>query len=281
MNITEYIDPKEYPDWRWTRVKGMLKDRVAPTRKDDKYIHRGYRFAKELESCDGSDSAMFSLSMKHRDIGKAIGLNNNRSNRKYYIEALALCWDADEAAIAKYMGESQFTVRYYLKMFFDVRDKLDSVGYICSRIMEPALMRSIQDCKDSNIAWKLAALFGGFDAVLACWENKAIKPKVQKHFKQAGMGALLKDFGLGTFLRPLNRFNIELVADHVLRAAELEIKAQESTGATSVGEDQTAVLKNIMGSMKFFVTDPTKQLPAKEPRLFEKVDQALVSVAVE
>ena len=281
MDISEYTDPKEYPDWRWTRIKGMLKDKVAPTKRDDKYIHRGYRFAKDLAACDGSDTALFSLSMNHRDIGKAIGLHNNRSNRKYYMEALSLCWDADEPTIAKYMGEPQFMVRYYLKLFFDVRDKLDSTGYICSRIMEPALLQSIQDCKDSNVAWKMAGLFGGYDAVLACWENRAISPKTQKHFKQAGMGALLKDFGVGTFLRPLNRFNIELVAEHVMRAAELEIKAKAASGGTTIREDETTLLNDIMGSMKFFVTDPAKQLPAREPRLFDKVDQSLVSVAVE
>ena len=61
---------------------------------------------------------MFALTMKYRDVAKAVGLRNNRSNRKYYLEALALCQDTDEPNISEYLGESQFMVRYYLKLFF-------------------------------------------------------------------------------------------------------------------------------------------------------------------
>ena len=282
MDITQYTDPKEYPDWRWTRVKGLLKEGETPGKYDDKYIHRAFRFAEAINSSNGSDTAMFNISMTHRDVSKAVGLQNNMSRRKHYIEALALCWDIDEPGIAKYMGESQVMVRYYLKLFFDIRDKLDSTGYVCSRIMEPALLQSIQDCKDPGIGWKIAGLFGGYDAVRACWESRESSPKVQNYFKKAGVTTLLRDFGVGTFLRPLNRFNIELVADHVLRLAELEIKAQAIGSARQLDDGRVDMLRDIMDSMKFFVVDPEHQtpLPARETRLYERLDQQLVAQAV-
>ena len=281
MDISQYIDPKEYPDWRSTRIKGLLRDGVEPTPRDDKYIHRGYKFSRELEECDGSDTTIFNLAMKHQYVGKAVGLHNNKSNRRCYIEALALCADLDEQGIAEYMGEGPLMIRYYLKLFFDVRDKLENTGYICSRIMEPALLQAIQDCKDPGIAWKIAGLFGGYGAVRACWESRDAGTTVKNYFKSAGVTTMLKDFGVGTFLRPLNRFNIEMVADHVLRLAEMELKAQALTGAQGLSEDRVDMIKSVMDSMKFFVVDPTnKTLPAREPRLFERIDQSLVYTAI-
>jgi hypothetical protein len=280
MNISDFVDLCEYPDWRWTKVKAMLKDRQSPTERDDKYIHRGYKFAKALADCDGSDTTMFSLASSHRDVAKAVGLHNNKSNRKFFLEALALCADADEPKIAQYMGESQFMVRYYLKLFFDVRDKLGSPGYICARIMEPALLQAIQDCKDPCIAWKIAGMFGGFDAVRACWESRGTTKKVQQYFRDSGITTLLKDFSVGTFLRPVNKFNTEFIAGHVLKLAELEIQAQAAKGGQHLSEERVDMLKDIMGSIKFFVVDPNEKLPAREPRLYEKVDQSLVAQVV-
>jgi len=85
MNITEYFDPFEYPDWRWSRIKALLTESVQPTMHDDKYVHRGLRFAKALETCDGSDTARYSVTLQYRDLAKAVGLHNNASNRKYFL----------------------------------------------------------------------------------------------------------------------------------------------------------------------------------------------------
>jgi hypothetical protein len=280
MDLTTYSDPFEYPDWRWTRIKSLLKEKKSPTKRDDKYVHRGFKFAQELDACDGSDAKMLSLASKYRDVSKAVGLRNNRSNRKYYLEALALCADMDETGIAKYLGEPPITVRYYLKLFFDVREHLDQTGYLCSRVFEPAVLQAVQDCKDSNISWKMAALFGGYEAVLSCWEIRGATKKAAKYFYDAGTTTMMKDFGLGQALRPLNKYNADLVAENVMKFVELELKSKALSGASGIGEQHVDTLKEIMGSMKFFVADPNAKLPSREHRLYEKIDQSLVAAVI-
>lgn len=273
MDITAYADPFEYPDWRWTRVRSLLKAKSEPTPRDDKFIHRGYRFCKDWELCDGSDTATYNLAMTHTDIAKAVGLRNNKSNRKYYLEALCLCQDIDENEIAKYMGETPLMVKYYSKLFFDVRDSFDSPGYICSRVLEPVVLQSVQDCKDPNLAWKLAAMFGGYQVVRACWELGDSPDRVKKFYRNAGMSALFKDFGIGTYFRPVNRFNTEFIAGHILKFTELEIQKAAAIGQRDVSEDRVNMLQDIMKSIKFFVTDPNAPVSAREPRLYELVSR--------
>lgn len=276
MDVTLYHDPFEYPDWRWSRVKSLITDGKAPTAQDDKYVHRGYRFAKAVEDCDGSDTARYSISLEHKDMARAVGLFNNLSNRKYYLEALILCQDVGENEIAEYLGLTPNTVRYYFKLFFDVRNYLSNPGYVCSRILEPAVMQSLADCKDPNIAWKIAGLFGGYEAVKACWELKDASPKVKQYYKSAGMTALLKDFGVGTHLRPLTKWNTEAVAEHILKFAEIEVKTAALRGSQQ-SEEKVDMLRDIMSSIKFFVVNPNAPVNPREPRLFEKVDQSLVA----
>lgn len=277
MDIATYTDPFEYPDWRWSRIKSLLTEGKEPTMQDDKYIHRGFRFAKALEDCDGSDSARFAVTVKHRDIAKAIGLFNNASNRKYFLEALGLCRDVGESQIAEYLGETPYMVKYYLKLFFDVREHLNSPGYICSRIMEPAVLKAVEDCKDPNIAWKIAGMFGGFEAVKVCWEFQDAPPRVKSYYRNAGMTALMKDFGVGTALRPVTKWNTELIADHVLKFAEIEVKTAALRGGGQQSEERVEMLRDIMGSIKFFIADPKAPVNPREPRLHEMVNQALVT----
>ena len=276
MDLASYTDPFEYPDWRASRVKSLLTDGKTPTQQDDKYIHRGFRFAKALEECDGSDTSRYAITLKYKDIAKAVGLHNNASNRKYFLEALCLCRDASEEHIAEYMGETPVMVKYYGKLYFDVRDKFDNVGYLCSRILEPAVVKALKDFKDANIAWKLAGLFGGYDAVRACWELCEASPKVRNYYRNAGMTALFKDFGIGTHLRPVNVYNTEIIAEHVLKFAEIEVKSQALIGNRQ-SEERVDMLREIMGSIKFFIADPRAPNEAREPRLFEKVDPALLA----
>lgn len=279
MDLTTYSDPLDFVDWRWRRVMALRKEGKTPTDADDKYIWRGYQFGKDMDDCDGSDTAMFSVTMKHRDVARACSLSTNKGARKYYLEALSLCKDADEQRIATYMGETLIMVRNYQKLFFDVRDKLESTGYICSRIMEPALIQNIQDCKDPNIAWKVAALFGGFDAVRVCWENQDTTSKTMNYFKRSGFASMMKNFSMGQFLMPVNKFNAHIIADQVIRLAEIEANNLAARGAQGIETERVDMLKQIMGAMKFFVTDPSQKAPAREPRLFEKIDPALVAAA--
>lgn len=279
MDLTTYSDPLDFTDWRWRRVMSLRKEGKTPTESDDKYIWRGYQFGKDMDDCDGSDTAVFSVTMKHRDTARACSLNSNKGARKFYLEALSLCKDAEEDRIAAYMGESVLMVRNYQKLFFDVREHLDSTGYICSRIMEPALMQNIQDCKDPNIGWKIAAVFGGFDAVRVCWENQDTTSKTINYFKRSGFATMMKNFSMSQFLMPVNRFNANEIAGHVIKLAEIEAANNANAGAHGIETERVDMLKQIMGAMKFFVTQPDMKLPAREPRLFEKIDQALVVAA--
>ena len=180
MDIKKYEHPKEYPDWRWTRVLSLVEEQKTPDKRDDKYIHRGFRFARDLKACDGSDTALFTLSMNHREVSKAYGLYNNGSRRSNYIEACALCWDIDEKGIAEYMGEGQHMVRYYLKLFFDVpRPKRLCLRPVLSRTREEEGERSLLRRVRRVAQMDLKHCAG--DARCACVAGDERRPRAQSH----------------------------------------------------------------------------------------------------
>lgn len=275
MDINLYQDPLDYPDWRLTRVKSLVGENKLPTDDDDKYIHRAFRFVKDVELSDGSNESRVAIRMKHKEMAKAFSTHNNPAERRHIIEALLLCRDAEVPDIAAYLGESPYMVTYYAKMFFDVRDHLDSPGYVCSRIFEPAIVKAVQDFKDTHIGWKMAAYFCGAKAVKECWDSTESSPEVLNMYKKMGVAALHRDFGIGTRLRPLNKWNVETVATHIMKFAELEIQANAQRGNRQ-SEDSVEMLRDMMSSINFFVTKPSDQVSAREPRLHELVDQSLV-----
>jgi len=281
MDIELYQDPFDYPDWRWTRVKELLSENKEPTQKDDKFVHRAYQFRKELRDSDGSSDSRVAIASKYRDVSKAVGLWNNKNDRKHYIEAFSLCPDFTDEQIAEYMGEHPNTIRYYIKLFFDIRHKLGHIGYICSRILEPSVIKAIQDFNDTGIAWKLAALFGGAEALKVYWEQREKPQVVNDYYRRAGMTALFKAFGTGNHLRPVNKYNIDAITTHVLKFAEIEMQNAALTGrGGAISEDRTAMMKELMGSIQFFMAKPNDPIEQREPRLHEKVDQALLEAVV-
>src|SRR5690606_3167185 len=75
---------------------------------------------------------------------------------RWYIESLVLAGDSAEN-IAEYLGQDIKTVTTYEKLFFDVRSKINSKGYIMSQIITKAVERGLFD-REHDFLWKIIGI---------------------------------------------------------------------------------------------------------------------------
>lgn len=270
MDITKYEYPFDNVDWRWTRVCNLDSENKLPDPDDDKYIHRGYKFLRELNRVTSGTEA-FAVSRRHPYVGRAFGWWTNSGMRKYYIEALLLCKDITTQDIASYMGAHPAEITLYSKLFFDVRHQLNNTGFICSRILEPAIIMALVEYKDPNIMWKLAAIFGGFKVVKAYWELGPVHESVDAFNKASGISAMLRNFAASQHLTTVNKYNTSEIAAHVMAFTAQEL--QNKGAGRGLPEDRREFLSALASTMQFYMPDITEPQPAKVLRLYERIQE--------
>ena len=271
FNENEYQHPLDDVDWRWRRVMLICEDRVAARAGkslDDRWVTRGAKFLRALRATS-TRAEQYTVALDYPETSEAFGFYVHPGGRRQYIEALLLCADQTPGDVAHYMGVPERTVITYSKLFFDVADHLNDKGYLCTKILEPAMIHQLNDAKTPEFTWKLCAIFGGADVVKGCWEYQPTSPDVDGFHKRAGMSQMYKNFGIAQYCRPINKYTAAEVTDHMLRILELEMKALE-TANNSEATTEGAIIKDLLNACTVHLTDPEKKYTLeREPRLWE------------
>jgi hypothetical protein len=267
FNERDYRDPKDDLDWRWQRVVALCDEGIKPKRQDDEYVWMGRKFLQDLRSTK-NQSERYALAMEMPEVSRAFSIYNCPTLRKEYVEALSICEDLTLEAEAEYLGESQEVIELYEKLFFDVRERRSNKGFLCTRIISPAILKELHDAKHPVYAWKLVAVYGGSPAVKACWEFNSIDDDTISFFKAVGISQMFKNFGLAQYFRPVNRYTALEVTDHVMRLLEVEVKEAAVTGASKEVTARASLMEEVLTACKFVIPSPNDPLPdPKEHRL--------------
>jgi hypothetical protein len=172
------------------------------------------------------------------------------------------------------MGSSPDAVEMFTRLFFDISQHMGDEGYLTTKVLEPAMLSTLNDGKDPNIMWKLIAIFGGFDALKSCWEYKDPGQMVNAFHTSVGKAQMAKNFGMSNYARPINRFNTTEIVNDMLRLLEMNLR-ERSLGQLGEEADLRAeMLRGLLSSVQLTVTEPSAPMPQitsegyiEEPRL--------------
>lgn len=269
-----YDDPFDAVDWRWLRVRSLVDENRKPNRQqDDKYVWRGYRFRREHKEAKKT-SEIYSVALNHRVVSSAYGWYANHADKKYFIEALLLCNDIDNQGVADYLGiDNVEVINTYSKLFFDIVDKRDNKGYLCTKFIRPALVDALRNYSEPSLSWKLFAIFGGFEVVKSCWEFGDPGKNTVDFYTKSAVANVMKKFSAGTYFMKVNQFNIGEVADMALRIMDMENRKLEKTGVGEGGRHRASLITDLLTAAKFTMIEGPEDVDSdpREPRLFEKL----------
>lgn len=151
--------------WRWERIQGIVHSNGRPKTTDDIYIKEGVKFLKKLKEItlskqSGMTDDLDKLFNKFPYIGQAHTIHQNDDTIKWAIESLVLA-EADDKEIAKHLNCDKEVVDAYVRLFYDIRDKLKS----------PILLSTEIDIsnyseEDQDVIWKIVGYFYGKEALM-------------------------------------------------------------------------------------------------------------------
>lgn len=140
--------PWHSPDWRWRRA--MFRVETGSRRQlqaDDDWVRRAARYLRELRK--GFDRAV----RLDPDLAAAHQLAGQQSFNRFEIESRILARQP-ASDIAFKCGLATSVVEIYEELFFDVRDQLDTPGWITHQVLGPKAWQPL-DRDDIEFAWKV------------------------------------------------------------------------------------------------------------------------------
>ena len=161
-------DPFRSPDWRYQRVQELeqfdnLADRPRLTVYDDEYV-RGARIFYSLRH--GTDHVSLDDQFRvHEDCYLAFRIHDHvDSETRKIIEARILARQPDQE-IAQLCATTPGAIQWYEKLFFNVRDRIDSRDWIVRNILTPSMnfdrAEARSPLQDRQLALRYFGYFGG------------------------------------------------------------------------------------------------------------------------
>lgn len=154
-------DPLQEPHWRWLQVLDVVAKKLPEDDIDDVYVRKAVSYWKSYKTrVAKKGESEESLAKKYTGIHYAYKLfRQDNCDLKWIIEARILADEAPEIISKKCKTHVQI-IEWYEKLFFDVRDKLDSKDYILSRVIQLPLNMTVS-FRRPDILWKLVGYTGG------------------------------------------------------------------------------------------------------------------------
>jgi hypothetical protein len=150
--------PFQPPDWRWQRAGQLLDERSRRRRRDDDWVARGLKFQAALKK-NGGDVQQPRLVRIHPEVLGAYLLHHGEARRRWEVEARLLAGQSDEE-IAGRLGVSAEVIGAYEALFYAIRDRLRSSGWVAANVFGVRLYEGF-DSSDVELLWKILAYRGG------------------------------------------------------------------------------------------------------------------------
>jgi hypothetical protein len=258
----EFLD-ENAPDWRWQIVTSLVDDNKPPSRRtEDDDFRKAWYYLKRANTVKSRYETL-ALSRDYPGLARAHKLYENPNSVKWIIEA-GLLTDITIEDLSKFVSQPKDVVENYVKYFYDVRDKLESRGYIINYITLPAVRRGLAQ-RDFDFLYKTMAYCCGWNHFVSLIDNKAMDEETTKFFQNGFKQNLIKLGYISTLRIEVNNFTAAAIMEMNVKLLDLERdKASESVQSQAV-----AMLGEVLSNCKMAIIPSSKTLLSHEPRADE------------
>ena len=248
-------------DWRWQRVLELADAAASASRKGvDHWVKRAYNYQKRKATLNVRTESR--LAAAYPNIHTAFLIHMNAVTHFRWIIQAAVLADVDRKELADFLALTPDIIENYEMLFFDVRCKLKSRGYIIGSVLGPIMATGVNGT-DPDGFWKILAFNGGWEHVQGCWDAGRATSKAMAFYKTLGVQqAVIKSAASGVGVQP-NNFN----AVDLMRVGLERVQLEEERGKAVGGDEHTESFAALIENLNVTVQDPRAQLPAEEERL--------------
>ena len=246
------------PDWRWTRAQRYCDLGRKPRSSCDYWVRRIYRFKKRHNRNDMLANA--NLERDYPDLYRAFTIYDNPADgTKWIIEAGVLA-KMDSEFIANHLGIETSVARVYEEVFFDVRWAIgEHAGWITSKVLMPSKKGLLK--RDPDQMWKVLALDGGWEALMAFWRTGRFSPTVLDFYDSSIAAEQKKNALVAAKTSEINGLN---AVEHLQLNLASE-RLRKEFGGASAGSTE-ASLDGLMDAIDLEVHKARAVLPQEEAR---------------
>jgi hypothetical protein len=248
-------------DWRWQRVLELDEaDAKASRERDDYWVKRAHNYQKRKATLHVRTESR--LAAAYPAIHTAFQIHMNTVTHFRWIIQAAVLANVDRKELAEFLALTPEIIEAYEMLFFDVRRKLKSRGYIIGSVIGPIVATGVNG-NDPDGFWKILAFNGGWEHVQGCWDAGTATPKAMAFYKDVAVQqVILKAAASGLGVQP-NSFN----AVDIIRAGLERVQVEEDRGQAVGGDEHTASFQALIDNLHVTVENPRAKLGAVEERL--------------
>lgn len=253
---------QEEPAWRWLRAQELVEQKQRPNRwHDDDYVRRAYTYLMKVDK--NNPRTMREASRLWPTLHDAFCIwdaENSGKGSKWIFEAGVVA-NVPVETLAEYLQIDARTLAVYEKLFFDVREHLDHLGWVNANLLHVNQSSGVAK-DDPDHAWKEIALNGGWDILRAYWEVGNATASVQDFMVTMLRHKIMRSGLSAVSMAQINSFN---VVDMIRLAFDL-MKHDTETGAQVARDKTQSAMGDVLRSVKLTVVSALEDSPRIEPR---------------
>lgn len=245
-------NPLRVVRWRRQRLQLILDgDYPYSRRRDDKWVKMGWRFYAALaETVHPADVG--ELACRFPDFYFAYELQTSQDEAiellRWELEAYLLTeWSYE--LISRRTGCSVKTIEIYHQIYYDVRERLLTKGYVNHMVIGPSLQRGLSP-NEPDVLWKMYAYYCGghvVGAIIDKFTNPAIAERpedIPAVIEDAALGNLKRNAMIATHTMPINSFTQMAIIDAWMKLREIDAASEAAQ------QGQATILANLEACFK-------------------------------
>jgi len=267
MDELASLPSDDAPDWRWAVVRAMYDNGDPPSRDPGSVLFNcGLRFLRRIKKNRVID--ILAAKKEYPDLYAAHNLYENTASERWIIEA-GLLTNVSLAELGKYVAQPEEVIKTYAAYFFNVKDKLDSRGYVINRVLTPASQRMGVNPQDPDFAYKSMAYGLGWDGFAEFIDRRGISDKLRGFLSTDYKDRLLKLGWMATQVVSLNNFTAIPIFEQVLKMMAMELQVRNEMGVSK--DESLALMGALLNSCKVTILPHGSDLYLDEPRATEMI----------
>lgn len=264
------------PTWRWDLITSFLENgEELPRSHPDNWLRQGFNFMRKHENAKEHNRFM-RLLLDYPAIYQAHELYIDWTSERWMIEA-AIIAGVEAAELAQFVGHPEDVITAYEMLFYDIRKKLSSRGWVLNRVMMPAVQRGIHE-RDYDMMLKSIAFEHGWEHLKSYMGSGCFSEASRKWIKTAIRDNLLRKGYVATARTEVNSYNAIDMIGLCLKLEEIETTKGSGASTEEAGKVFSQLLENcattVMGTEASLLDEPraAELLGAPESAKFTRVD---------
>lgn len=283
----EQFNPFRRPDWRRKRVEILVDADPGPkmsSRKyDDKYVKKYRSFCLKLRKIEDRqvDPETAIARLFHDEPGLYYAHNYYHHPDQEWrdiVEARILAREPDDY-IAGEVHTMPETIFWYEKIFFNVRDRIESRSYIVKTILggfhqRTTNVESTLPYNQTAMCYKLFAYFGGplvLDIILSGFDDTPMPfkgPKAREFIDNSMQVTSSRKSAMSSYCLPVNKFNVMQLMELHQRFITFESEARNASGGA--GSEYEANIEKFFEQIPLAIGEAATEGRTPQTLEFEK-----------